>query len=405
MRKLRRSKAASSLCALGLAGCGGLWLASRGESIPNPTLPSPNAYDDYVEAGRILRDVDSRVLRGGVGPRSARGLASAVPFPKAGEAALRRLRQGFAHRYHQPPSRSFDGGASDPRRRYAAFRNLSRLLVAEGQARGARGGQAGAARSYIDGVRLGVDVAHGAPLGGALVGAACESIARRPFWNALEGMDASRARRAALELEALEERRVQLGQVLLEEKWSVQASLGQSDPEIERGLSERLRGSWARSRTLSDYTPIINARIARARRPYAAPAPPVPAPRDAHSAQWTASLGDAAFSLVRNQAQSALLRTALALHAYSKENGAPPRSLDQLVPRYLRRPPPDPFALGKPLQLRLRGRNPYVLYSIGPDGRDNGGRAIVSPDRYVPSGQNNRVSETSLGDIVAGVNK
>jgi hypothetical protein len=77
-----------------------------------------------------------------------------------------------------------------------------------------------------------------------------------------------------------------------------------------------------------------------------------------------------------------------------------------LVPRYLKEIPADPFGAGEALRYKSTG-NEYSLYSIGPDGTDNGGRPITSTRgastqrrRYLP-----QVDFDSKGDYVAGKNR
>jgi hypothetical protein len=72
----------------------------------------------------------------------------------------------------------------------------------------------------------------------------------------------------------------------------------------------------------------------------------------------------------------------LALEGYRLSMGEYPLTLEALVPAYLDRLPADPFS-GNPLCYRrlheddpaLRGRS-YLLYSVGGDLRDNGGRDL-----------------------------
>jgi hypothetical protein len=66
-----------------------------------------------------------------------------------------------------------------------------------------------------------------------------------------------------------------------------------------------------------------------------------------------------------------LLRTKLALHCYYLEHGRFPPALTEVVPEYLEAVPSDPFGDG-PLVYRPRGDG-YDLYSVGPDGDDDGG--------------------------------
>ena len=69
-------------------------------------------------------------------------------------------------------------------------------------------------------------------------------------------------------------------------------------------------------------------------------------------------------------AQNLQLAFALALH--QREKGSYPKSLDELTPKYLKRIPIDQFT-GKPL-IYLPRENGYLLYSVGVNGMDEGGR-------------------------------
>jgi len=66
------------------------------------------------------------------------------------------------------------------------------------------------------------------------------------------------------------------------------------------------------------------------------------------------------------------LRVAIALAGYRAQHGSYPESLKQLAPEMLKQIPADLFA-GKPLNYR-RTPDGYLLYSIGPNEQDDGGR-------------------------------
>jgi hypothetical protein len=67
------------------------------------------------------------------------------------------------------------------------------------------------------------------------------------------------------------------------------------------------------------------------------------------------------------------LTTELAIRLFKDDHGRLPDSLDQLVPKYLASSPIDPYSAdGASLIYRLSGDG-YLLYSIGPDRRDDGG--------------------------------
>jgi hypothetical protein len=75
---------------------------------------------------------------------------------------------------------------------------------------------------------------------------------------------------------------------------------------------------------------------------------------------------------------------ALALRLYAAEHGGEtPATLGELVPRYLKAVPADPFAAdGRPLRY-VRGEQ-TVVYSVSEDGVDDGG------DAAMPAGQRER---------------
>lgn len=79
----------------------------------------------------------------------------------------------------------------------------------------------------------------------------------------------------------------------------------------------------------------------------------------------------------------ALAEIALALERYERAEGRYPESLQTLVPKYLEEIPLDPFTDRKTLTYRPGPDrdSPYLLYSYGPDGKDNDGTAGIPEDR------------------------
>jgi hypothetical protein len=65
-------------------------------------------------------------------------------------------------------------------------------------------------------------------------------------------------------------------------------------------------------------------------------------------------------------------RAALAVERYRRAQGHWPRHLDALVPTWLKEVPRDPYD-ARPLRYR-RTADGVVVYSVGPDGTDNGGK-------------------------------
>jgi hypothetical protein len=74
----------------------------------------------------------------------------------------------------------------------------------------------------------------------------------------------------------------------------------------------------------------------------------------------------------RAEQSQANLRVAFALALYCAEHGRYPAKLDALAPKYLPAVPGDLFS-GKALVYKPTDKG-YLLYSVGPDGRDDGGR-------------------------------
>jgi hypothetical protein len=74
----------------------------------------------------------------------------------------------------------------------------------------------------------------------------------------------------------------------------------------------------------------------------------------------------------RRHANVRCIAVALAVERYRRQRGDWPESLAKLTPEFLKEVPLDPFD-GRPLRYR-QVEDGAVVYSVGPDGRDNGGR-------------------------------
>lgn len=84
-----------------------------------------------------------------------------------------------------------------------------------------------------------------------------------------------------------------------------------------------------------------------------------------------------------------LARVACALERHRLATGAYPEKLDELAPRYLARIPPDPVN-GGALNYRRDAPDRFLLYSVGLDGKDDGGLATPT------------VREAKPGEMPAG---
>lgn len=71
---------------------------------------------------------------------------------------------------------------------------------------------------------------------------------------------------------------------------------------------------------------------------------------------------------------------ARALKRFALRHGGPPQSLDALAPEFLRSIPVD-YMDGKPIKFRPLPTGGFVLYSVGEDGKDDGGDASLRPGK------------------------
>jgi hypothetical protein len=405
-------------------------------TIPTPQVPSPNAFDLYNKAGQAHQSIE-RATPGAsaVDPVTDRQASTGLSpsqlqqrYPTAVKEAwirknsvpLRLLRQGFSYPYREPPNRSSTATFSH----YALFRNLARLLIIESHAKSERGDWAGASQSALDVLRLGHDVPRGGALIAALVGYAINAIGRKELYNVVPHLDAATSRTAARQIEKLEADRFTYAEVMQEEKWFGLASLQDSmrkpnwrsslfsDDELELLESldwkTRLQMQMVSKRQVMDnYIRYMDSMIAQGKLPYASGSTPIPIPNDPVNQMVLPVFERARWNDARDELGNILLEVMLALRAFQLQHGSYPLTLNALVPSYLTSVPRDPFGGGEALRYRITG-DTYMLYSIGPDGKDDGGKAINDPTAPVVTiGSDRRffVLPDSKGDMVAGINR
>ncbi|MBV9851439.1 MAG: hypothetical protein JO250_17360 [Armatimonadetes bacterium] len=241
---------------------------------------------------------------------------------------------------------------------------------------------------------MGEMMARGSTMIGMLVGVACQAIGRDALWPRVDHLRAAQARAASRRLEAISAHYVPYADVVQEEEWAGQA-----------GLMEIFHHPNWKADPLSGLDSAAT-----------------------YGQMLCTAFAGGKFRDASSKTRNALLRTALALRAYRLEHGAYPATLGALVSSELSHVPDDPFALSGPFHYRRQG-NGYVLHSVGPDSKDDGGRAIFDGGRAIFDGgraifdggraifdatkptpkpgerdQRRWVQEDSTGDIVARVN-
>ena len=349
--------------------------------IPPPApLPKPNAYDFYVKAGNMTKPANSVFQLEDPPPQLvAEALRDNAP-------ALRTLRQGFAFPFRYPPQRDMTAW------NFALLgksRELARHLVIESRAREKRGDHGGAMQSRLDGLRMFGDLPRGGIMIHQLAGSSSEDIVRRDILKISSRLSAPQSRAAAKRLETIYENRVPFVEIVREEKWTSLTTLKKyfAGPnwrekmrlDFERAGENKYKDKFAQldaHALAKNCIEITDIAIANARLPYAAPQKPMPRNLDLYNALSAPYFRKWQLTFAGHEATNAMFFVGLALQAFRLENGSYPATLRELAPSYLARVPADPFGRGETLRYKRKTEREYSLYSIGPDGRDNGGQAV-----------------------------
>jgi hypothetical protein len=359
------------------------------------------------------------------------------------------IRRALTLPYLAPPLRSMHSSTSY----LSDYRVFARLLALEARVKAEEGDEAGAVNSGLDAVELGATIQRGSPLTGKLTGIACEATGRAQVWPHVDHLSGSEARAAAKRMEHIMSLHVPYADTLEIEKYGTLATMrelfesrdwrlkvsewngGASNPFL--GLVSYVRLLPHTKRALIDrYTRLSDRSIWLARQPYYQIAAR-PGTNGAITLEDELIQNEAAsdplielllpaFYQARfkdessSRAQNALLTAKLALRAYQCENGRSPQALSQLAPKYLSAAPQDPFGrVGQALGYRTTSAGPLapapVIYSVGPDLKDDGGMP-AKDRRHKRTAEAIRnlsakeradalmVEADSTGDIVAGVN-
>lgn len=384
---------------LAMAACGlFFWLRALDKppvvSLPPPTvMPAVNARDYFLKAAKAA------VVTGSVGPDSE---------------AVQLLHRGFHYSYQEPPCNTFNL----PIKELRAMNVLARQLAKQAKADAGQGQWEASADAGMDTLQMGVAATHGADDTGTLLSSYSQYAGEKALWKVVGHLNAAKARTGARRLDAIRANRVPYVKMLGEQKASIQRGLSQemnqpnwrddwitttppvlTYPRAWRNhvLSTTRLRLTSKQQILTANAKYMDALIAATQQPYAAHlAYPSPPGDPVNQLSGVSHYGYLWIDIVNLDTQNALLLTSFALRAYRLDHGTYPAVLSALVPGYLKAVPTDPFALSGPLRYKLVGAK-YVLYSVGPDGKDGGGKPILnSPDNWV--------NRDSIGDIVAGVN-
>jgi len=112
-------------------------------TIPNRGVPSPNAFDFYLAAGRSVsntKQIDGALMPKPVVPMT---LAQREALVRQNAGAFQSLHQGFAYEYRNPPALSI----LTPSPPFSVSAAWPALLLLQNQVREARGDWGGAAEA------------------------------------------------------------------------------------------------------------------------------------------------------------------------------------------------------------------------------------------------------------------
>jgi len=99
------------------------------------------------------------------------------------------------------------------------------------------------------------------------------------------------------------------------------------------------------------------------------------------------------------EAERRVIITALALERYRGKFGAYPATLAELMPDFLKTPLPD-FMDGQPLRYRLTDDGHFLLYSVGLDCVDNGGKILTREERMTALRESRSTGIAPEADLV-----
>lgn len=284
--------------------------------LPEITLPDPNGYDDLVRAGAQLANVNVPDVEKATLSQLTRFLAAQAP-------SLALARQGLDRECLVPLTYTPADTAFST---VFEIRNVWRAFLAEGKLAELEDRPSEAVTSYLDILRLGEAVSRGGTFGDTSVGWAAARLAADSLASMSDRLDTAQCGRVIEALEAFDANREPLEDLVDREVLWREHALGKAG-RVKRVMIPDFLGSEPLSQVSK-----------------------------------------------RNQAVLRLLTCELALRQHRLEHGADPQRLDELAPKYLSAVPQDPHGDG-PLIYR-RTESTYELYSVGPDGVDDGGKPL-----------------------------
>lgn len=367
------------------------WLHANMEPeivIPAPDpVPVPNAKDFYTSAAAFIKDHEraQRILLG-MHPVTERDYNPTTAELRGPIAELQPAVSDFRRAMQCNYGSKTIAFAPEDSGLLSGFRHLSYLTRDIAKVRAAEGNRKAALNSVLDGIKMSQDLRRQSGLIGMLVGVACEAIVFVDVEKYLPKLNASKAQALMHRLTAIDATRVRLSDTITTEKWfyliGLKAHLASKQNWVDWYLQDdSSRTKWqmfqdrmqlylmGKKTLVHNYTTYMDQLSAHAKHPFGHGVTP-PATPD----QFTERLA----GLFRNiqywtsEARRGLLLLALACQVYYGEHNQYPAKLEDLTPMILKELPEDPYAKSGSYGYRRTGKG-FIVYSIGPDGVDDGG--------------------------------
>ncbi len=394
--KLSLSGAALAVLLLGSFG----WLLTKAKSLgampPHAAMPSPNGFDLYVAAAQAMTrpnpPVDASTDNKRRTPQVAAKLytpARRAAFVLANAKTWNLMQQARAAQTQHPDIR----GNLLAKIPYGPLRDLARGKAIEAKHFKDQKRWDLALQSGLKNMEMGHDIEHGASFIGSLVAIAVQSIGAASLDDVPPHLSAAQAKTGARQLEKIIANGAAPAEVLSEEKWIMLSNMRSTFG----GNSSRFAGI-----VISPFTapigPMMDKYIAESSEPRGLQsAPPLPGGVfGGLAAPLHPLFKKSGFNYARRETLESSLLLRLALRAYRLETGSYPDTLAQLAPKYLAQVPRDAFGRGEAMRYR-KSSDSYLAWSIGSDGRDDGGKSITT---RTPVSKRLTVMTYSLGDVV-----
>lgn len=400
-----------------------LWQWQWAATIPEidipaaPQPPSPNAYDFYVKASRAIYpskpppgDRQSEDLV----PREMRIAATPLTRKEAWLArnakALNLLHQGFQYPCRVPTNRQ--GQVKGQYTENLRIRALAEVVQVEIRVNRKRGRALPSAQSALDLLKLGHDLAHGGTSLNQTFSVSINAMGRYELWLTLPQLKKTELDIVTKRFHEIARQREPLSEIIREDNYSTLAMLKNGLPQ-QRAFDREI--SWHLPRQLyrqlkeplrlefKNTVRLTKAFQEFATQPYPNKLDISLLPNDYSSQLGIENFESTRLTYARDQTGTALLHTALALESYRFKHGYYPAAIGELVPQELPEVPRDPFKPERRLTYKKSGTK-YVLYSVGPDGRDDGGKVIDNQKSDDPWLAKYHTAKQSQGDFVLGTN-